>query len=195
MRLLSIFGSILSAFLLAFSSSLALADITVSRHQQTASGLKGWLLEDQKIEIQLNPLKQDQVRAFYLARGFTPEVVEQIAASCVFQAVMTNISEPALEVSVDLSDWRLQEDRLQTPLTTKDEWLKRWAEQDASEAARVAFRWATFPWQQSMQQTGDYGWGMILLGKDRQASFDMEVRWRIQGELFSQALEGLSCPE
>jgi len=195
MRSLSIFGSILSTLLLAFFSLPSLAETTVSRHQQTASGLQGWLLEDQKIEIQLNPLKQDQVRAFYLARGFTADIVEQMAASCVFQAVMTNVSGEAQEVSVDLSDWRLQENALETRLITKDEWLRRWAEQGASDAAQVAFRWATFPWEQSMQQTGDYGWGMILLGEDRQSIFNLEVRWRVQGALFSQTLQGLSCPD
>lgn len=208
MRLFTLFGSILLLLLLPIGS-FASAEITVSRHQQTASGLQGWLLEDQKIEIQLNPLKQDQVRAFYLARGFSSDVVEQIAASCVFQAVMSNISEPAVEVSVDLSDWRLLENTREARLTSKDQWLQSWAEQGASDAARVAFRWATFPWMQSMQQTGDYGWGMILLGDGRQptlsqssfnqstfnqSSFDIVVRWRVQGELFSQTLQGLSCP-
>jgi len=186
---------ILSALLLSIFSLPLSAEITVNRHQQTASGLQGWVLEDQKIEIQLNPLKQDQVRGFYLARGFSAEVVEQIAASCVFQAVMTNISEPALEVSIDLSDWRVQEDTQLSRLTSKDEWLQRWTEQGASDAAKVAFRWATFPWQQEMQQTGDYGWGMILLGEGRESTFNMAVRWRVQGEIFSEMLEGLRCPE
>ena len=67
---------------------------TISRHEQTASGLLGWRVQDENIKIELNPLQKDQVRAFYLGRGFSEQLTERIADSCVYQTVIENISTP-----------------------------------------------------------------------------------------------------
>ena len=170
---------------------------SVSRHDETASGLQGWLISDGNIEIQLNPLLRDQVRAFYLARGFSDEVTQQIESSCVFQAVMSNVSVPAdgIEVGVDLSQWEIIGHGKTFSLTGKDIWLQKWEEMGASEASRVAFRWATFPWVQNYVQSGDYGWGMILLGKDLPATFSLMAHWTIAGQAQSQQIDGFSCPD
>lgn len=168
----------------------------ITRHSETASGLQGWKISDGKIEIQLNPLQRDQVRAFYLARGFSDEVTQQIESSCVFQAVMSNVSAPADEISVgvDLSQWKLLTPQGMRPLTDKDNWLQKWKEMGASDASNVAFRWATFPWEQTYVQSGDYGWGMILLGKDLPDKFSVVTRWTVAGQGQSQQIDGLSCP-
>ena len=185
---------LLATLCLFFSFSLKAAEIT--RHSETASGLQGWLISDGNFEIQLNPLLRDQVRAFYLARGFTDEVTQTIERSCVFQAVMSNVSSPAdgISVDVDLSLWRIVTPEGSTPLTDKDSWLQRWDEMGATQASTVAFRWATFPWQQSYVQSGDYGWGMILLGEDLPEGFSVMMRWTVAGQAQSQRIDGLSCP-
>ncbi len=170
---------------------------SVTRHDQTASGLQGWRVTDGTVEIQLNPLLRDQVRAFYLARGFSDEITAVIERSCVFQTVITNVSDPASvqAVEVDLSQWRIETGAGLVPLTDKQLWLQRWAEMGAGEAAKVAFRWATFPWQQQYVQSGDYGWGMILLGEALPEEFKLLLRWDNAGIPQSQEIQGLSCPQ
>ena len=169
----------------------------ITRHAETASGLQGWRISDGKIEIQLNPLLRDQVRAFYLARGFSDEVTQQIESSCVFQAVMRNVSVPvdAISVEVDLSQWQLITPQGYAALTEKDVWLQRWEQMGALEASNVAFKWATFPWEQSYVQSGDYGWGMILLGENLPSTFSVITRWSVAGQMQSQQVDGLSCPD
>lgn len=172
----------------------------ISRHHQTVSGQPGWLINDGAVEIQLNPLQADQVRAFYLARGFSNEVTQQIESNCVFQLVISNVSKhvDGISIDVDLSQWQITTPGGNFALTDKVDWLQRWKNMGASEASLVAFRWATFPWEQTYVQSGDYGWGMILLGNPTKAlpdTFSLMLRWTVAGLLQSQQIEGLSCPE
>lgn len=191
---LALLCAALLTFILLLASAARAAE--VSRHDQTASGLQGWLIEDHNIHIELNPLRLDQVRAFYLGRGFSEEMTEQIATACVFQTVIRNISAPDQEVSidVDLADWRLVEGQVQLPLTGKDEWLRKWAAAGAGRAAQLAFRWATFPARQSFKLTGDYGWGMILFGKPPGEQFDLLIRWRVNDQAAERLVTAMRCP-
>lgn len=186
-----------SLVMLSLAYALSVNAAEISQHAETASGLQGWLISDGNIEIQLNPLLRDQVRAFYLARGFSDEVTQQIEISCVFQAVMSNVSVPADEnsVSVDLSQWIITTPKGATPLKDKDSWLHQWSEMGASDTSNVAFRWATFPWEQTFVQSGDYGWGMILLGKNLPDHFKLMAAWSVAGQPQSQLVDGLSCPD
>lgn len=187
-------GLVLIAVLVAYSGLLGAAK--VSRNDQTVSGLTGWLIEDDHIHIELNPLSRDQVRAFYLGRGFSEQLTESIASSCVYQAVIENISEstPATEFEIDLSDWRvIALDGVEQALVSKDEWIKRWTQEGASKGSVLAFKWATFPSQQSYKLKGDYGWGMILFGGQSGESFDVRAVWHVHGEKVEQRVKGLFC--
>lgn len=170
---------------------------SISRHDQTASGLQGWRIQDENIKIELNPLQKDQVRAFYLGRGFSKQLTERIAGSCVYQAVIENISNPELntQLEVDLSDWRLNDGLNELALRSKDEWIQEWTDSGASASAILAFKWATFPARQFFKLTGDYGWGMILFGKPKGETIDLRVKWYTNGELMEQMVTGLSCPD
>lgn len=66
--------------------------------------LRSWQVETYGIQIRLTQISPDQVRAFYQARGFTPERVEKYASSCVFMSVVRNIG--AIPIEHRLSGWR-----------------------------------------------------------------------------------------
>ncbi len=163
----------------------------VSQHRETASGASGWRLLDDAIKIELNPLYRDQVRAFYLGRGFSEAVAEWISRQCVFQTVIENVTTPAepVPVAVDLADWRIGDRHL----VTKQERLQALEEAGASQAARLAFKWATFPEQQDFKLSGDYGWGMILFGEQPEEGFDLHAVWRVNGEAREYTISNLSC--
>ncbi len=168
----------------------------VSLHHQTASGLPGWLLKDPVIEIQLNPLKRDQVHAFYSARGFSDEIAELIAQNCVYQTVVQNVSTTSnpTHISLDLSHWRVIDSRSESRLITKQAWLKKWSAMGAGHSALIAFEWATFPWQQDFELTGDDAWGMILFGPVEGESFDLIIQWQVNGMQHEQNVAQLVCP-
>ena len=170
---------------------------TISRHDQTASGLMGWRVKDENIKIELNPLQKDQVRAFYLGRGFSAALAERIAKACVYQVVIENVSDPKtrLPLEVKLSDWRLNDDSGPQVLRSKDEWILDWTALGASAASMLAFKWATFPSQQDFKLTGDYGWGMILFGNQIGETFDLLLKWHTEDQLVEQFVPDLSCPD
>ena len=152
---------------------------SVSRHSKTASGLSGWLIQDEHIEIQLNPLTQDQVRAFYLGRGFSIELADTISLQCVYQAIIKNVSDDAVSenITMTLSDWKVLDGETQRSLTSKQKWLSYFSDSGVSKQSRLAFRWATFPTQQEFESRGDYGWGMILFGPIERQQFDLQIQW------------------
>lgn len=63
-----------------------------SRDPET--GLESWQVETRGIQVRLTQISPDQARAFYQARGFTPEQAEDYASSCVFMTVVA-ISAPS----------------------------------------------------------------------------------------------------
>jgi hypothetical protein len=170
---------------------------SIMRHDQTASGLTGWRVQDENIKVELNPLQKDQVRAFYLGRGFSAVLTERIADACVYQTIIENVSDPAGDtlLEVKLPDWRILSDPEPQALRSKENWIDELTAEGASAAATLAFKWATFPAQQYFKLTGDYGWGMILFGKQAAETFDLRLQWYINGERFEQLIAGLNCPD
>lgn len=66
-----------------------------SRDPET--GLESWQVETRGIQVRLTQISPDQARAFYQARGFTPEQAEDYASSCVFMTVVRNIGTLPIE--------------------------------------------------------------------------------------------------
>jgi hypothetical protein len=182
-------------FILQPAQQLMAASIT--RHDQTASGLSGWRVQDENIKVELNPLYKDQVRAFYLGRGFSEALTERIADACVYQAVIENVSDPAGDtlLEVNLSDWRIIGSSGPQALRSKESWIDELTAAGASATATLAFKWATFPTQQYFKLTGDYGWGMMLFGKQTTETFNLQLQWYIDGERVEQRVAGLNCPD
>jgi hypothetical protein len=170
---------------------------SIIRHDETVSGILGWRIQDENIKVELNPLLKDQVRAFYLGRGFSEALTERIAGACVYQTVIENVSDPEEDtlLEVNLLDWRIISSFGPQALRSKEGWIGEWTAAGASATATLAFKWATFPMQQYFKLTGDYGWGMILFGKQTSETFDLRLQWYVDGEPAEQLVAGLSCPD
>ncbi len=170
---------------------------SVTRHDQTASGLQGWVIREGAIEIQLNPLTQDQVRGFYLGRGFSNDIANDIAKRCVYQGIVRNISSEGNRANlfVDLTAWRVSDLRGKAKLKDKRDWMDHWKAQGADDTALLAFRWATLPSQQNFDQSGDYGWGMIVFGDRTVENFSVMTEWQHNNEIKQQWVKDLYCPQ
>lgn len=179
------------------AANMSNAEVTIFKHDDTASGLKGWLMKTDAVEIQLNPLTQDQAKGFYLGRGFSEQVAQQISKKCVYQAVFKNISnaENKTSISVDLSNWGRVDAGVEKALISKQTWLDKWASMGASDSSLLAFRWATFPSEQDFSISGDYGWGMILFDQPDGQTFDVLTTWQQNNIAKQQLIKGLNCPK
>ncbi len=166
----------LSLLYLLFTPVLAAG---VIKTVDAETGLVGWKLHAGVLELELVQRLPDQTRAFFQARGFPAEIADRIARACVMQTIVRNIGQPdkAQAVRVDLQEWRLKYRNVVRPIKLKETWLAEWTEDTVSPAARIAFRWATFPTEQIFEPRGDYNWGMTSYGLPPGAEFDLQVVW------------------
>jgi len=167
----------------------------VSTSTEVTSGLVSWVWRDESATITLNQLLPDQVRAFFQGRGFNAEQSEHIAGFCVFQTVVRNEAEADEPLEVDITDWRVLRDGMEsgTPRTAAS-WDTEWQSRDIGQAPRIAFRWALFPTSQTFAP-GDWNMGMLTLDLPAGETFDLHIGWRRDGQTKNLEMTGISCAE
>lgn len=182
--------------LLYFVCELLVAGVSKTVNKET--GLLGWKLTQGSLQLELIQRLPDQTRAFLLGRGFPHDISDKLAHSCVFQTILRNtdkidnIHSSALTVS--LKDWQINQAGVIQSLKLKESWDQSWADNIVSPAARLAFRWATFPTTQTFQ-AGDYNWGMIIFGPPPGTQFDLQIIWTEDDKKYSAEIKKLSCAE
>ncbi len=184
------------ALLLAGCLLAATAGAGLSRGADPQTGLRFWKLQQQGLSLELRQRLPDQTRAFFQARGFPREIADRIATACVLQTIggHREADGPA-PVHIDLTEWRVITADGARPPKLKSRWDAEWPPGRVSRAARIAFRWATFPTVQTFSAGGDYGWGMISFDLPPGSRFDLLVRWRQGGQAHEARIEDIQCPE
>ena len=165
---------------------------------QDENGLQSWHLQQGALSLKLIQRTPDQTRAFFLARGFPREAANEIATACVLQTIGRNLSgaEKPVSLGYDLHDWRIRYQGQLRPIRLKEDWAEAWKTRpEIPEAARIAFRWATFPTRQQFEPGGDYNWGMTSFGLPPGSRFDLQLHWQENGQPKSAWIENLQCPE
>jgi hypothetical protein len=156
-----------------------------------APGAQTWSWEAEGISVRLTQILPDQLRGFYLARGFGADAAERIARACVFQTVIRNAGA-GQTVDIDLHRWRTLAGGDRQPLEIKEDWLAQWEAEGAPPHARLAFRWALFPTTHTFR-TGDWNMGMTFTGRPPAASFDLEVEFAVGERIVRGTITGLQC--
>ncbi len=187
-------------FLVLFTLTVLSAGVSTAAVETATdpeTGLQSWHLRDHDFSLQLIQRLPDQTRAFFLARGFNQPIADQIATSCVLQAIGKNTSHApdGSTIEYNLADWRVRFDGKTQGIKLKSQWLQQWArEQAASPSSKIAFRWATFPSQQTFEPDGDFNWGMISFGLPPGSVFDLKVQWRQNQQPRKTWIRNLQCP-
>jgi hypothetical protein len=177
--------------LLAVWCAAASAGTDTSLDAET--GLATWQAETGGIQVRLTQISPDQARAFYQARGFSPEAAGRYARECVFMTVVRNIGDTPVEHR--LADWRyIVAGQPGRAIRSKAEWEALWKQSDVSEAARIAFTWAQFPDTQTFAP-GDWNQGMTTYSVPRGGWFDLHFVWQAGGRPFSGILEQVRCAD
>ena len=176
----------------AFLSLPVNAGVVTSTDEET--GLLGWRFTEGDIEVELIQRLPDQTRGFFLARNFPGDVADEIATNCIFQTIIRNTGDidSGTTLGVDLEQWRLLHAGSETGIKLKEAWSDSWPEAKVSQAARLAFRWATFPTRQEFRP-GDYNWGMTAYGLPPGKVFDLQVHWQSGGQTHSAWMRGIAC--
>jgi len=189
----------LTLFLL-FSIQSTAAFSVVTHSTNPENGLKGWKFEQGDMQLELIQRLPDQTRGFFLARGFKRNIANQIASACVFQTIIHNTgsataSEQSEEnaITVSLKHWRIKFKHKTRLLKLKEQWIESWPLSSVKPAARHAFRWASFPTEQTFHPTGDYNWGMITFGLSPGDVFDLQIQWQIASEAHQAVIKNIQC--
>jgi hypothetical protein len=154
------------------------------------TGAERWAVETPGLQVSLTQILPDQSLAFFLARGFPRAAAERYAAACVFMTIVRNPGSAAADV--DLRGWRVAGTPGVERLHTKEEWMTFWKEQGLGEAERIAFEWSQFPTAQSFEP-GDWNQGMATVLAQPGTRFDLEIRWRSEGDCRTATLVGVRC--
>ncbi len=144
------------------------------------------------VTFALTQLLPDQVRAFYVNRGFTLRQAEAYASACVFMTVLRNDKAEGA-IHYVLQRWSvISEGQVKSPMKV-DDWVSRLAKEGVKKSALIAFRWAQFPPEQLYEPGGDWNQGMLTTGLPAGRSFDIVVRWDMGGEFFEGILRDVRC--
>lgn len=156
-------------------------------------GVKTWRWSGSGVNVRLTQIIPEQVRGFYLGRGFTAEDAELIAGDCIFQTVVRNDSADAT-VRMDMRRWRVVSSRGEGRPKLREDWGDIWRQRNSPAAARLAFRWALFP---SVQQyePGDWNMGMSSYGLAPGEHFDLTVVFDVAGTQKTGNISGIQCAE
>jgi hypothetical protein len=190
-----LFRIVLIVFSVTLNSILG-AELTQTVDELTK--LKAWKLAENNFQLELIQRTPQQTRSFFQARGFSVDIANDIATQCVFQTIVRNTEGENVSdsISVSLKKWRIKKAGAsdEAPIKLKEVWDKEWKEGDISNSARVAFRWATFPTEQTFQPGGDYNWGMISIGLKPDTLFDLHVFWKQDGVPKDAWIKNIQCP-
>ena len=179
------------AVLLLTAGAVSAAWAETQRRADPDTG--AWTFEPRAhgVALSLTQLLPDQLRAFYLARGFPPAAAERFAGACVFMTVLRNETAPG-EVAFRLADWRTTGQGGVRSLPDLDHWMGQWQVLGVTEPARISFRWAQFPPEQEYAP-GEWNQGMLATGLPAGAGFDLIARWEAAGRSYEGMLNDVRC--
>lgn len=177
---------------LLFCAAVAAPAAETRRTTEPETGIETWETAAHGVSLRLTQILPDQVRGFYLARGFDAGSVELLATgACVFQTVLRNESaRGAIEFS--LADWRSVTAKGERPLKLEADWQKDWEKRGVPLAARTAFRYALYP-TQHRYEVGDWNMGMTTYNLPLGSPFDLRFVWREGDKRREAVLAGVRC--
>jgi hypothetical protein len=156
------------------------------------TGAETWETQNAGVTLAITQILPDQVRAFYINRGFPAEAIESYARSCVYMTVLRNDAAPGV-VQFRLAEWTVDSVAERRPPVAVDTWMQRLRPLGLGQPAMIAFRWAQFPPEQAYEPGGDWNQGMLAMGLPAGAEFDLVARWEVDGENYEGIIENARC--
>ncbi|MFP4560512.1 MAG: hypothetical protein ACLFQ3_04250 [Thiohalorhabdus sp.] len=155
------------------------------------TGLREWQWDGEGLSVEMGQLLPDQVRAFFIGRGFEDSMADRVAQRCAFWGSIGNTGREG-SVKIDLGQWRTHGSGGTAPLLLNSHWQRKWEEEGVPRGPRTAFRWTVLPAEHRFAPQ-DWLMGMIVIDRPPGADFDLELRWREGDEQRRRILPGLSC--
>ncbi len=170
----------------------AYADVKQSVSKNSDSGSKSWEISANGANLLMRQIPLDQLKAFYISRGFSLDQIEPYTSSCVFMTVLRNDTVSS-GLHFKRKNLTVSQGGKSHPLVSVEDWLERLSKVTDKNSALIAFRWAQFPIDQVFEPGGDWNQGMISVGLPPESQFDAEVKWDTEGKTATIKLQGVEC--
>lgn len=153
-----------------------------------------WEWRNDYMTLRLVQRLPDQTRAYFSGRGFKPAEVETIAGHCIFQTVYRNTSsdDKPRVIEHDIRDWQYHYNGKTSAMKPREDWKPLWQQKQVAQPQIVAFEWSLLPSRQTFH-AGDYNWGMSVFAVPHGASFDLDIRWQVDGQTQSATMKNITC--
>jgi len=156
------------------------------------TGIESWQVSVRGVTVSLTQILPDQLRAFYVNRGFPVDVIEPYAVSCVYMTALRNDAAAGV-ATFRIADWRVVAGaQARAPISTAA-WVTRLQPAQPGHAAMIAFRWAQFPSEHAYQPGGDWNQGMLSTGLQPGEQFDLIASWHVDGQAIEGELKNVRC--
>ncbi len=173
---------------IAYMLSVALTSASVSAttvSKNPDNGLLSYSKDENGFSLELIQVVPDFIRAVYGSHNFPQDVIEDIAAYCVYGSVIKNTSGKMLSYRV--ADWYYELDGKRHPVKTKSQWLAQWRK------AGITFSWTLLPDSGEFYQ-GDWQQGFTTVKAPRGSRFDFHYSWTLDGKRHHAVLRDMQCP-
>ncbi len=147
------------------------------------------------LRLEIAPLGQDQVQAFFIGRDFSASDARFIAETgCIFRSAIGNAGKNADDpkVTVQLGKWQVTSGDKIRGVLTREKWAEIWVKRKVEESPKIAFHWSLFPTLQNYSPS-DYNWGLISFALPAGTKFDLQLTWLLDGIEQKHTLKGLEC--
>ncbi len=129
--------------------------------------------ENEQLHLRLMPRSNEQMAAFFEARGFPPAMREALLEYCFFTVVIKNKMPHTLKLN--LTNWRFTAKDETVQRIPRDHWPPVWRELQIPKSAQATFRWTLLPEHLDFF-AGESEGGNIILAKTL-APFDLQARF------------------
>lgn len=172
--------------------SVAFPAASLAQTEAPTDTTTGWTRSEHGATFWLRQIPPDQVRAFYIGRGFSIDQIQPYAATCVFTTILRNDNAPG-HIHFIRDRWEIIHNGKRRHPRGNAAWLQQFKQDGVTPSALIAFRLAQIPEEQEYAPDGDWNQGMLSVDVPIGDTFDIIVRWDIKGKPYELTLEGISC--
>jgi hypothetical protein len=149
--------------------------------------------ENAQVRLQLFPRSNEQMAAFFEARGFPETMIAQLSEYCFFTVVIDNKMDA--ELWFDLSEWDFFAQQQRVPRIARSKWPPVWKSLNIPMASQSTFRWTLLPETFDFYANESEG-GNIILQKTT-AKFSLAARFGLgkQRRILQASVNNLQCAD
>jgi len=149
--------------------------------------------EDDQVKMRIVMRTPDQLRAFYIGRGFNQAAIDKILETCFITPVIHNKTLDVLWLELD--EWQFSRGDTIIPRIGRDYWPEKWRETGLSQAHQSTFGWTLMPEVRDLRLDEGVGGSVVIPMQTEPFKLTMKFHTGAdkQGPVKTVVFEDLQC--